>query len=317
MQVISSTLLFLLSVSAAVAQQFPTRPIRLIVPFAPGGGSDYYARLVGEKMRERLGQSVIIDNRAGAGGNQGTELAINAAPDGHTILIISASYLLNTILYKAPYDALDAITPIVNIELEPSLMAVHPKVPAKSIKEFIDLARQKPDALNFASAGTASLSHLSWELFMDIYKVKMVHVPYKGTGPAINDVIAGNVQTVSGGVTLLLPHVRSGRLRALGVTSAERLPIAPDIPTTSEALSPGWVRSVWHGLVGPKGTPAVAVNRINHAVVEALKGADMQARFKAQGVVPAAGTAQGFAAIIRDEYGLWREFVTRTGIKVE
>jgi tripartite-type tricarboxylate transporter receptor subunit TctC len=138
------------------------------VPFAPGGGSDYYARLVGEKIRERLGQSVIIDNRAGAGGDQGTELAINATPDGHTILIITASYLLNTILYKAPYDALDAITPIVNIEFEPSLMAVHPKVPAKSIKEFIDLARQKPGTLNFASAGTASLSHLSWELFMDI-----------------------------------------------------------------------------------------------------------------------------------------------------
>jgi tripartite-type tricarboxylate transporter receptor subunit TctC len=287
------------------------------VPFAPGGGSDYYARLVGEKMRERLGQSVIIDNRAGAGGNQGTELAINAAPDGHTILIISASYLLNTILYKAPYDALDAITPIVNIELEPSLMAVHPKVPAKSIKEFIDLARQKPDALNFASAGTASLSHLSWELFMDRYKVKMVHVPYKGTGPAINDVIAGNVQTVSGGVTLLLPHVRSGRLRALGVTSAERLPIAPEIPTTSESISPGWVRSVWHGLVGPKGTSPEAVSRINQAVVEALKGTDMQDRFKAQGVIPAAGTAHGFAAIIRDEYKLWREFVARTGIKVE
>jgi tripartite-type tricarboxylate transporter receptor subunit TctC len=145
----------------------------------------------------------------------------------------------------------------------------------------------------------------------------MVHVPYKGTGPAINDVIAGNVQTVSGGVTLLLPHVRSGRLRALGVTSAERLPIAPEIPTTSESISAGWVRSVWHGLVGPKGTSPVAVSRINQAVVEALKGTDMQDRFKAQGVIPAAGTALGFAAIIRDEYKLWREFVARTGIKVE
>ncbi|MEA3155225.1 MAG: hypothetical protein QOK44_2814 [Betaproteobacteria bacterium] len=302
---------------SADAPQYPTRPIRLVVPFAPGGGSDYNARLVGAHMKERLGQNVIIDNRPGAGGSTGAETVIKSTPDGYTILIISTSYLLNSILYKTSYDAVAAISPIVNIQFEPSVIVVNPKVPANSVKELIELARMKPNELTFGSAGAGSFSHLGWELFLDTYKIRMRHVPYKGTGAAITDTLAGNIDAMSGGATLMMPHVKSGRLRALGVTSPQRIALAPDIAAAAESTNPPWVRYVWHGLVGPKGMSHDAVSRINATVNEALKTVDLQERFKAQGTIPGGGTPQQFATQIRDDMKLWQEFVKRARIKLE
>ena len=302
---------------SADAQQYPVRPIRLVVPFAPGGGSDYNARLVGAHIRERLGQSVIVDNRPGAGGSTGAETVIKSTSDGYTILIISTSYLLNSIMYKTPYDPVEAITPIVNIQTEPSLIVANPKLPVLNVKELIELARQKPSDLTFGSAGMGSSAHLGWELFMDTYKIRMRHVPYKGTGPAITDTLAGNIDTMAGGAALMMPHIKAGRLRALAVTSPQRIALAPDIPAAAESTNPPWVRFVWHGLVGPRGLSTDVVNRINSAVNEGLKTADVQEKFKAQGTIAGGGTPQQFATQIRDEMKLWQDFVKRTGVKIE
>ena len=302
---------------SADAQQYPARPIRLVVPFAPGGGSDYNARLVGAHIRERLGQNVIVDNRPGAGGSTGAETVIKSTPDGYTILLISTSYLLNSIMYKTSYDPVEAVVPIVNIQTEPSLIVVNPKVPVLNVKELIELARQKPSDLTFGSAGMGSSAHLGWELFMDTYKIRMRHVPYKGTGPAITDTLAGNIDVMAGGGALMMPHIKSGRLRALGVTSPQRIALAPDIPAAAESTNPPWVRYTWHGLVGPRGMSTDAVNRINFAVNEGLKTPDVQEKFKAQGTTAGGGTPQQFATQIRDEMKLWQDFVKRTGIRIE
>ena len=302
---------------SADAQQYPARSIRLVVPFAPGGGSDYNARLVGAHIRERLGQNVIVDNRPGAGGSTGAETVIKSTPDGYTILLISMSYLINSIMYKTSYDPVEAITPIINIQAEPSLIVVNPKVPVNNVKELIERARQKPNDLTFGSPGMGSSGHLGWELFMDTYKIRMRHVPYKGTGPAITDTMAGNIDVMSGGATLMMPHIKAGRLRALGVTSSERIALAPDIPAAAESTSPPWVRSTWHGLVGPRGMSTPVVNRINAAVNEGLKTPDVQERFKAQGTTAGGGTPQQFAAQIRDDMKMWQDFVKRTGVKIE
>jgi Uncharacterized protein conserved in bacteria len=203
----------------ACAQQYPTKPVHIIVPFAPGGGSDFIGRFIAQKLSERLGQQFIVDNRPGAGGNLGAELAVKSAPDGYTLLLIAGSYTVNPSLYKLSYDSGNDISPIIQLSQGPFVVAVHPSVPVKTLKELIDLAKKQPDKLSYASAGQGSITHLASELFLDMAKIKIVHVPYKGTGPALNDAIAGNVQLIFGSVSTSLQHIKSGRLREIGRAS--------------------------------------------------------------------------------------------------
>jgi tripartite-type tricarboxylate transporter receptor subunit TctC len=301
----------------ACAQQYPTRPVHIIVPFAPGGGSDFIGRFIAQKLSERLGQQFIVDNRPGAGGNLGAEQAIKSAPDGYTLLLISGSYTVNPSLYKLPFDSGNDISPIIQVSQGPYIVAVHPSVPVKTLKELIDLAKKQPDKLSYASAGQGSITHLASELFLDMAKIKIVHIPYKGTGPALNDAIAGNVQLIFGSVSTSLQHIKSGRLRGLAVTTSKRISAAPEMPTVAEAGVPGYEVILWHGLVGPKGIPKTIVDRINSEAGQILKSKPMEDLLAADGVTPAGGTPEQFQALIKTDIERWRKVVERAGIKVE
>lgn len=306
-----------LMAGGAYSQQYPSKPIRIIAPFAPGGGTDFIARLIAQKLTERLGQQVIVENKPGAGGNLGAEFAVRSAPDGYTMLLVAGSYTVNPSLYKLSFDPVSDITPIVQLSQGPFIVAVHPSVPAKTLKEFIDLAKQQADKLSYGSAGSGSITHLASELFLEMAKIKVTHVPYKGTGPALNDTIAGNVQLIFGSVATTLQYVKSGRLRSLAVTTPRRIAAAPEVPTVAEAGVPGYQVILWHGLVGPKGMPRAIVERVNREVNEALKAKDMEQLLSTDGVSPAGGTPEQFQAQITADIERWRTVVQRAGIKVE
>lgn len=301
----------------ASSQQYPSKPIRIIAPFAPGGGTDFIARLIAQKLTERLAQQVIVENKPGAGGNLGAEFAVRAAPDGYTILLVAGSYTVNPSLYKLSFDPVNDIAPIIQLSQGPFVIAVHPSVPAKTLKQFIDLATQQPDKLSYGSAGSGSITHLASELFLEMAKIKVAHVPYKGTGPALNDTIAGNVQLIFGSVATTLQYVKSGRLRGLSVTTPKRIAAAPETPTVAEAGVPGYQVVLWHGLVGPKGMPRAVVERLNREANEALKAKDMEQLLATDGVSPAGGTPQQFQTQIKADIDRWRTVVQRVGIKVE
>jgi tripartite-type tricarboxylate transporter receptor subunit TctC len=301
----------------AQGQQYPTKPIRIVAPFAPGGGSDFIARLVAQKLSQSLGQQVIVDNRPGAGGNLGAELAVKSPPDGYTLLLIAGSYTVNPSLYKLSFDPVADIAPIVQLSQGPFIVAVPPKVPAKTLKEFIELARKQPDKLSYASAGQGSVTHLATELFLDMAKIKVTHVPYKGTGPALNDTIAGNTDLVFGSAATTLQYIKSGRLRGLAVTTPKRIAAAPDIPTVAEAGVPGYDVVLWHGLVAPKGTPKPVIDKLNAEINTILKSKEMADLLAADGLSPAGGTADQFAALIRSDIPRWKAVVDRAGIKAE
>jgi len=306
-----------LMAGAVHSQPYPSKPIRIVAPFAPGGGTDFIARLIAQKLTERLGQQVIVENRPGAGGNLGAEFAVRSAPDGYTMLLVAGSYTVNPSLYKLSFDPVNDITSIVQLSQGPFVVAVHPSVPAKTLKEFVDLAKQQADKLSYGSAGSGSVTHLASELFLEMAKIKVTHVPYKGTGPALNDTIAGNVQLIFGSVATTLQYVKSGRLRSLAVTTPSRIAAAPEIPTVAEAGVPGYQVILWHGLVGPKGLLRAIVERINREVNEALKAKDMEQLLSTDGVLPAGGTPEQFQAQIRADIERWRTVVQRAGIKVE
>jgi tripartite-type tricarboxylate transporter receptor subunit TctC len=308
---------FALMVGGAHSQQYPSKPIRIIAPFAPGGGTDFIARLIAQKLSERLGQQVIVENKPGAGGNLGSEFAVRSAPDGYTLLLVAGSYTVNPSLYKLSFDPVNDITPIVQLSQGPFVVAVHPSVPAKTLKEFIDLAKQQPDKFSYGSSGSGSITHLASELFLEMARIKVTHVPYKGTGPALNDTIAGNVQLIFGSVATTLQYVKSGRLRSLAVTTPKRIPAAPEIPTVAEAGVPEYQVILWHGLVGPKGMARPIVERVNREANEALKAKDMEQLLSTDGVSPAGGTPEQFQAQIRLDIERWRTVVQRAGIKVE
>ncbi len=301
----------------ASSQQYPSKPIRIVAPFAPGGGTDFIARLIAQKLTERLGQQVIVENKPGAGGNLGAEFAVRAAPDGYTILLVAGSYTVNPSLYKLSFDPVNDIAPVIQLSQGPFIISVHPSVPARTLKEFIDLAKQQPDKLSYGSAGSGSITHLASELFLEMAKVKVTHVPYKGTGPALNDTIAGNVQLIFGSVATTLQYVKSGRLRSLAVTTPKRIAAAPETPTVAEAGVPGYQVVLWHGLVGPKGMPSAIVERLNREANEALKAKDMEQLLATDGVSPAGGTPQQFQTQIKADIDRWRTVVQRVGIKVE
>ena len=301
----------------AQSQQYPTKPVRIIAPFAPGGGTDFIARLIAQKLTERLGQQVIVENKPGAGGNLGAEFAVKSAPDGYTLLLVAGSYTVNPSLYKLSFDPVNDITPVIQLSQGPFVVAVHPSVPANNLKELIELARRQPDKLSYASAGSGSITHLASELFLDMAKIKIVHIPYKGTGPALNDTIAGSTQLIFGSVSTTLQFIKSGRLRGLAVTTPRRISALPDLPTVAEAGVPGYEVVLWHGLVAPKGVPRPIVDRLNREANQVLKAKEMEDLLATDGVAPAGGTPEQFRALIKADIERWRRVVKQANIKVD
>ncbi|MBI1988494.1 MAG: tripartite tricarboxylate transporter substrate binding protein [Betaproteobacteria bacterium] len=297
----------------AAAQGYPVKPIRMIVPSAPGGSVDTLARIVAQKMTESLGQQVIVENRSGSGGVVGTELVAKAAPDGYTLLMAYGSHVINPSLYrKLPYETVRDFAPITQVAVQPLMVNIHPSLPARTVKELIALARKRPGELNYGSAGSGSGGHLATEILGTMAEIKMVHVPYKGSAPAMFDVVAGNTQLMIATLITSLPHVRSGRLLGIGVTSAQRSPIAPDVPTVAETI-PGYEVVVSYFLLAPAGTPKEIISALNGAAVKALKQPDVVERLARDGAAPVANSAAETGRYIADEIVKWGKAVKAAG----
>jgi len=303
--------------AAGSAQDYPTRPVRMIIPFPPGGSNDIVGRMVGTRLGERLGRPVVIDNRGGAGGLIGTELAVKSQPDGHTLLVISVAYAYNPFMYKLSFDPVKAIVTVAQLGTGPNAFAVHPALPAKSVKEVIALAKAKPGQLRYASAGVGTFQHLSSELFRLMAGVDMVHVPFKGGGPAMVSVISGETQISIGSLIQTLPHIRSGRLRALGIGGTKRSPVLPDVPTIAESGLPGYEANNWWGIVAPAGTPPGIVKRLHGEITGILTAPDVQKWFASEGAESVNRTPEEFASIITSEMGKWGKVVKQAGIRGE
>jgi tripartite-type tricarboxylate transporter receptor subunit TctC len=296
---------------------YPNRPIKLVVAFAPGGGSDFIARLIAQKMGEKLGQPVIVENRPGAGGNLGAGIALKSPADGYTLLLAAASYTVNPALYKLTFDPIKDITPIAQLARGPFVVAVNPKLPAKDLKELVALAKKEPGKLSYATAGTGSITHIATEYFLDVTGTDILHVPYKGTSPALTATIADQTQVVFGTVASTLPFAKSGQVRALAVTTPKRLAALPDVPTVAEAGFPAYVVTNWHGIIGPKGIPRDVVAKLNKAVNDSLQGPGMETGLSSDGLTPAGGTPEEFGKLLAEETARWGALVKKRNIKVE
>jgi tripartite-type tricarboxylate transporter receptor subunit TctC len=299
------------------AQPYPVKPVRIIVPFAPGGGTDFIARFIAQRLSGSLGQQFVVENRAGAGSTIGTEAGLRATPDGYTLTIISNSYAANASLYKLRFDPIDDMTPVIQISSGPYLVVVHPSLPVTSLHELIALAKAEPGRVFFASSGQGSINHLATELFASMAGFKLNHVPYKGTGPALSDTIGGQTNATLGSTASTLPHVRTGRLRALAVTTTKRLASEPNIPTVAEAGVSGYETVLWHGLLGPKGMPRPIVDRLNAEITKVLELRETAEQLQNDGVAPAGGTPEHFLATITKEIEVWRRVVAQAGVKAE
>ncbi len=299
----------------ATAQPYPTKPVRFVVPFAPGGGTDIVARVIGQKLTEGWGQAVVIDNRPGAGSTVGTALAAKSPADGYTLLMSSISLAFDTTIYKdLPYDPLRDLAPVARVASQPNLLVVHPALPIKSVNELLAQARAKPGAINYASGGSGSGPHLATELLKMLAGIQLTHVPYKGTGPALNDLLGGQVQLMIAVMAPVLPHVVSGKLRGIAVTGAARSPTAPEIPTVAESGVADYEFNTWYGIQVPAGTPRDVVQRINDGVLRALQSADVRARFAAGGLEPSGSTPEQFGAMVRAEIAKWTQVAARIGV---
>jgi tripartite-type tricarboxylate transporter receptor subunit TctC len=304
----------LLATPPVQAKDWPSRPIKLVAPFAPGGGSDFTSRLIAEKVGARLGQPVIVDNKPGAGGNLGAEFAIKSPPDGYTYLTISGSYAINSILHKPSFDSLNDIVAIGQFTDEPTVLCVSPSVPAKTLADLVELCKASPGKLAYGSSGPGGLVHLGTEFFLDAAGIKATHVPYRGTAPALNDLVAGNLQILNGGTTTMLPYIKGDQVRPLAIT--RRIPAA-DIPTYGEQGYPTLDFNLWHGMIGPKGIPAEIVARLNSELDSVLKLPVVSDRLAQDGVIAVGGKPEAFMANIRIEVQRWQEFIQRTGVKLE
>lgn len=309
---------FTLTVTVA-AQDYPTKPIRMIVPFPPGGGSDVAGRVVGAALSERLGKQVIVDNRPGAGGVIGTELAANAPKDGYTLLMVSLAHTVNPWLLdlKGRYDPIKSFAPVAIIAASPVVLVVNPGVAAHSVADLLALARKQPGKLQYASAGIGSVTHLAGELFKYTAKVDMLHVPFKGAGPATLDVVAGHTNLLFGGLLATLPQVRSGRLRALGVGSLKRNPILPDVPSIAEAGVPGYETVNWFGLVAPTATPVAIVERLHREVTAVQNLPEVQKQFDADGATVLRMRPSEFRDYMVADMNKWERVVKEGGIKAQ
>jgi tripartite-type tricarboxylate transporter receptor subunit TctC len=301
----------------AAAQGYPTKPVRLIIPFPPGGSNDIVGRFIATKLTERLGKQVVADNRGGAGGVIGTEAAAKSEPDGYTLLIISSAYAINTSLYKLPYDPVKAFTPIAKLGTGPNVFAVHPGVPVNSVKDFIALAKEKPGQLNFAAAGVGSFQHLGSELFKSMTGVDVGIVQFKGGGPAMIDVIGGHTHAALGSLIQFMPHIKSGKVKALGTGGAKRSVSLPDVPTIAEAGVPGYEANNWWGIIAPAGTPRPIVDRLYKEISAILSSAETQKVFGDQGAEVDKMTPAEFAPYIVAETAKWGKVIKEANIKAE
>jgi tripartite-type tricarboxylate transporter receptor subunit TctC len=303
--------------STSPGQAYPTRPIRLIVPFPPGGSNDIISRVIGQQLGDRLGKPLVIDNRGGAGGLVGTETAVHAAPDGYTLLIISVAYSYNPAIYKLPYDPVKAIAPVGQLGTGPNALVVHPGVPAKSVKELLALAKAKPGQLNYATAGIGSFQHMSSEMFRIMSGINIVHIPFKGGGPAMLAVIGGQAQISIGSLLQELPHIRSGKMRALGTGGAKRSPALPDVPTIAEGGVPGYEANNWWGIVAPAATPQPVVRKLNAEIAAILAAPETQKWFLSEGGEAVSRTPEEFRKWILAEMAKWGKVVKEAGIRAE
>jgi tripartite-type tricarboxylate transporter receptor subunit TctC len=302
----------------APPQAYPAKPIRVIVPFPASSGLDTIARLLAPALVDRLGQNIVIDNRVGAGGTLGAELAAKSPADGYTLLMITTSHAFNVSLYRQlPYDMVRDFAPITLVAAAPNMLVVTAAVPAVSVKDFIALARAQPRAINFASAGVGTASHLAGELFRSMARVELVHVPYKGAGAALVAVLGGEVQAAFFSIPSTLPHMKSGRLRVFGIGSARRSALLPDVPTIAEAGVPGYDATTWYGAVAPVHTPRAAVEKLNREFVRSLLSSDVRERFAAQGAEPRTSTPAEFVAYLAAEISKYARLVTQMGMQPE
>jgi tripartite-type tricarboxylate transporter receptor subunit TctC len=308
----------LLAPALASAQTFPDHTIRLIVPFPPGGPNDIIARVVAQKMQEILKQTIIIDNRGGQGGVLGTDLVAKAKPDGYTIAVASAGALaISPSMEKVAYETLKDLAPVTLVAKVPEMLVVAENVPAKNMAELVALAKKQPGKLNFASSGPGSLPHLAGELFKLTAKIDIVHVPYRGAAPAVNDLLGGQVQMVFLDLPVLLPQVKAGKLRPIAVGAEKRVPTAPDVPTTAEAGMPSLLTENWYGMVAPAGTPKDVVAALNKAAVEAMKDPDVVSKLSSQGAMLIGDTPDEFRAFIASETAKWAKVIKDAGVPTQ
>ena len=305
------------ALSPAQAQQYPTRPVRFVVPFAPGGSTDTLARTMGVKLADALGQQVVVDNRPGGNGDIGMLIVARAPADGHTLVLgyIANLAIAPSLHVKMPYDPATDYAPITQIATSPNVMTAHPSVQAKSLKELIALAKAKPGQVNFASTGVASVGHLTGELLNNLAGMKMTHVPYKGGGQAIIGLLGGDVQVMFSGFTAAMPHIKSGKVRALAVTGAKRSPALSEVPTIAEQGFPGVEATAWYGVLAPAGTPKPVVTRLHGEIVRILKQSDVTERLGALGFEIVGGTPEQLGAYIRSEIKKWEKVVRASGAK--
>lgn len=301
----------------AAAQSYPNKPVRLIIPFPPGGSNDVVGRMIAAQLSARLDKPVVVENHGGAGGLIGTEMATKSSPDGHTLLLISVAFAFNPSIYKLPYDPTAAFVPVAILGAGPVVIAVTSKLPVGSVKELIALAKEKPGELNYATAGVGSFQHLASELFKLQAGVNIVHIPFKGGGPAMMDVIAGNTQIAIGSLVQMLPQIKGGRLKALGVGSASRIPALPDLPTISEAGVPGYEVTNWWGIVVPAGTPRPIVDRLHKELTAIVDSPETKKRFETEGAEPLSMSPDEFGRFIATETAKWARVVRDAAIRAE
>ena len=302
----------------ANAQQYPVRPIRLMVPFAPGGANDVVARIVAIRLGEALGEPVVVDNRGGAGGTIGADIVAKAPPDGHTLLIASMGLAVNAVLYpKLPYDTLKDLTPVTMVGEQPNIVVVHPSVAAKSMTDLIALARAKPGQISYGSGGVGSTSHLVTVLFLQKAKLDMLHIPYKGLGPAMTDLLGGQVQMLMSNVSTALPHVKAGKLRLLAVTTARRFYMFADTPTVIESGVPDYASSGWYGMLVTGGTPKPILAKLHKETVAVLNSPAIKEQFGMQGLEPVPTTPEAFGQILRADIEKWAKVIKASGAKPE
>jgi tripartite-type tricarboxylate transporter receptor subunit TctC len=301
---------------AAQAQDFPNRPMRLVVPFSPGGSSDGISRLLAQKISVSLGQPMVVENKPGAGGNIGTDLVAKSKPDGYTVLLVATSTAINQTLFpNLPYDAMRDLEPVVHLVNLSGILVVHPDVPVKTVQELIDLSKSKPGALNYASAGNGTTLHLAGEMFKSLAKVDITHVPYKGSGPALTDLIGGRVQMMFANMPGTIQHVHAGRIKVIAVTDEKRSSVLPDVPTIAEAGVPGYRATGWFGIMAPAGTPREVVEKLNAEFNKALRTPELVEFMKNEGAELGGGTPQDFRAHLRSEVDRWAAVIKGAGIK--
>src|SRR4051812_10115456 len=313
-----AALALVLFAGVAAAQTYPSHPVRLIIPYPPGGSNDIVGRMIAAQLGERLGQQVVVDNRSGAGGQLGTLAAAKSPPDGYTLLLISVAYAFGPALYKdLQYDPETAFAPITILGRGAAGVCLHPSVPASSIQELIALAKAKPGQLNYASAGVGSLQHLAAALFMSQAKIEVVHIPYKGGGPAMADVMAGQAQIVLPSLIQTMPYIKSGRLKCIATTGAKRSAAVPEIPTVAESGLPGYEAHNWWGMLAPAGTPAPIISRLHGALTEVIDSKETTRRFETEGAEAVHMSPQEFGRFISSELAKWAKVARDVGIKAE